>query len=133
MTILLHEARDMLAESIGEEAAANQPELAYADDTLLLGSTGPDVERNMHYVEAAGGEYGLSFNWSKLEQLPVRTAERVRKSDGTEISTKQSIKYLGGLLSANGRIGSELSRRLGLVGADFRALSHMWRHSRGTG
>ena len=34
-----------------------------------------------------------------------------------------------GLLTANGRIGSELSRRLGLAGADFRALSRVWRHS----
>ena len=37
--------------------------------------------------------------------------------------------YLGGLLAADGRMGSELSRRLGAAAADFAQLKVLWQHA----
>ena len=39
------------------------------------------------------------------------------------------MTHLGALIADDGRIGSELARRLGAASADFRALSRIWRHS----
>ena len=68
-------------------------------------------------------------NWVKLEALCLRGAADLKQPDGTSIKTKASIVYLGSLLSADGRAGPELSRRLGLAHAEFGALQAIWGHS----
>ena len=83
----------------------------------------------MNYIGAAGSQYGLSFNWSKLEALPVRCAAVVKKPDGSNVSQKQSIIYLGRLLAADGRVGSELGRSLGQAQKDFATLQRVWSHA----
>ena len=48
-------------------------DLVCADDALLIDS-GPDARAAyMQLVVVAGAEYGLNFNWKKIEVLPVRT------------------------------------------------------------
>ena len=37
--------------------------------------------------------------------------------------------YLGGILSGDGRVESELGRRIGLAQADFNALKRVWNHA----
>jgi len=37
--------------------------------------------------------------------------------------------YLGSLLAADGQIGTELARRLGMAMADFEALERVWKHA----
>ena len=74
-------------------------------------------------------EYGLVFNWDKLESMPVRCENIIRKADGTLVKTKSSMVYLGSLLSNDGRIGSELARRLGMSRGDFQKLRRVWSHS----
>ena len=53
----------------------------------------------------------------------------VRKEDGTSISCKDSMLYLGSLLAADGKITSELGRRIGMAQSDFRILEKVWKHS----
>ncbi|CAE8635338.1 unnamed protein product [Polarella glacialis] len=48
---------------------------------------------------------------------------------GDVFVAKESMVYLGGLLSADARSEHELSRRIGLATADFKALSRVWSHS----
>ena len=42
---------------------------------------------------------------------------------------KESIIYLGGLLSNDGCVGSELGRRIGLAQVEFKALRRIWSHA----
>ena len=60
-----------------------------------------------------------SFNWSKLELLRVRHEGHVRLPTGKDVKEKDVLIYLGGVLSADGRVSSELARRLGAAAADF--------------
>ena len=53
-------------------------ELLYADDTLLMDASGGSVEQYMRCVEEVGAEFGLTFNFSKLESMPVRCADVVQ-------------------------------------------------------
>ena len=57
-------------------------ELVYADDTLLVGLEQQHVQAYMECIEAAGKNYGLSFNWRKLEVLQIQCEDKFYKPDG---------------------------------------------------
>ena len=72
MTVLLHDSKALLHNADGLS------ELVYADDTLLLGVDAESLHAFMTHIGTTGREYGLEFNWSKLELLPVRTTALIR-------------------------------------------------------
>ena len=49
--------------------------------------------------------------------------------EGHRITPKESIVYLGSAIAIDGRIDSELARRLGMAQGDFNALNQVWRHT----
>ena len=131
MTVLIRDAKQLF---IGERGGVLDPslvvhELLYADDTLLMDASGGSVEQYMRCVEEVGAEFGLTFNFSKLESMPVRCADVVQSPGGGEIPTKSSMVYLGGLISNDGKIDSELARRIGMAKSDFRSLQKVWGHA----
>ena len=127
MTVLLHDAKSDLHTVLGHTSEGLlADELVYADDTLILGLSSEYVQQYMACIQQVGQEYGLSFNWSKLEATGVRTDAAISKPDGTQVVVKDSMLYLGGLLSADGRIGAELARRIGAAKRDFATLTRVW-------
>jgi len=86
MTVLIRDARELLGIS-----APSLRELVYADDTLIVASCAEDAEAYMRAVAVAGANYGLQYNWKKLEALPVRCEACIPKPDGTDIAQKDSI------------------------------------------
>ena len=50
-------------------------------------------------------------------------------SDGAPIPTESSLVYLGGLLSDDARLDSEISRRIGAGSGVFHALQSVWSHA----
>jgi len=103
--------------------------LLYADDTLIVEA---DAEIAQYYMEAiaeVGAQYGMSYNWTKLEVLRVRHDGHIIQAAGSRVKEKDAIVYLGSLLSADGSMAPELSRRLGMAMADFEALQRVWRHA----
>ena len=83
----------------------------------------------MMLVAEFGKEYGLELNWKKVELLPIRCEAYILDPAGNDLHSTESIKYLGALFSNTGRIDSELSRRLGMAAADFKAVKQIWNHS----
>ena len=104
-------------------------ELVYADDTLLIDVNCQVLETFMNCIADVGKEYGLSFNWKKLEMLPIRSDGIIHAANGEVIQKKESMIYLGNILSSDGHITSELSRRIGLACADFSTIDRIWKHS----
>ena len=98
-------------------------------DTLIIEVDATRVEQYMTCIRRAGTTYGLTFNWSKLEVLPVRCQALINKPDGSQVVQKDRMVYLGATLSNDGQISSELSRRLGAAQAEFGTLSKVWAHS----
>ena len=76
----------------------------------------------MNEIEVCGAEYGLTLNWKKVEALPIRCNPSLIGSDSSVIENKDPIIYLGSQISSDGRVLSELSRRLGMAYADFEIL-----------
>ncbi len=127
MAVLIYDAKSQLRTQVGHVEA---DELLYADDTLLMDRSGGHAQAYMQCVHELGMEYGLSFNWGKLEVMTVGCADVIAKPDGSPVKHKQSMVYLGSLLSEDGYIDAELGRRIGAARADFDALSRVWRHAK---
>ena len=97
---------------------------------MILKLRSPAVAaRYMHSIQRAGDNYGLSFNWARLEVLPVRCEAAILKPDGTPIVEKDSIVYLGSVICKDGTLGPELARRLGAARSEFDKLSRVWSRS----
>ena len=131
MTTLLHDAHASFRARTGQDIPTAEfvRELVYADDTLLIDSEAENLEMMMQCVADSGQEYGLSYNWSKLEVLCVRCSADIRQPNGKIVKKKDSIVYLGALITCDGRSCLELNRRIGLARADFSTLQTIWGHS----
>ena len=126
-TVLLHDAKREATPNL--DLMQQVHELVYADDALLVATTGEEASEYMHCVQRAGQQYGLQFNWRKLEVLSAGCNARILQPDGNAIPQKDSIIYLGSLIASDGKVGTELSRRLGAARAEFETLARVWSHS----
>jgi hypothetical protein len=131
MTVLMHDAEAKVEEEFGPTTLPYlvTRTLLYADDTLLLEGDERILKAYMDSIAAVGKQYGLAFNWAKLEVLRVRHDGHIQSPIGGHVKEKESMVYLGGLLAADGRMGSELARRLGAAAADFAQLRVLWQHA----
>ena len=105
------------------------PELVYADDTMLLGSSAESVQRYLDSVIMVGRTYGLELNMDKSVLLRVRGSSDIYGSDGSPLKAKTDTVYLGGLISTCGDSAAELSRRLGEARRNFHNLAQVWKHA----
>ena len=130
MTVIMHDATNKLQNSFGDilKSPLSVHDLIYADDTLLIDNSSDSIQKYMESVISTGAEYGLEINWSKVDLLGVRCLPKVQNVNGICIQQKDSIQYLGALISANGCIQSALNRRIGMALADFKVLDIFWTH-----
>ena len=70
----------------------------------------------------------MQLHWGKFQLLNVRCDFSFSTPEGSSITKTESIGYLGATLNENGKISSELGRRLGIAWADFRNLLRVWNH-----
>ena len=104
-------------------------ELVYADDTLVVATDPCRAETHMRCIEAMGMNYGFRLNWKKCEVLPIGCEAFIAAPDGSYLTCKSSISYLGSYLDATGAGGPEICRRLGEAKGQFDKLARVWRHS----
>ena len=132
LTILIRDARERCGAHADGQRKPEMPlvdELLYADETLLLSTDAGHLQEYMQCVGEIGSEYGLSLNWKKIEMLDVGHGGTIRKADSTVLHGKDSTVYLGSTLSADGRIATELGRRIGLAEQVFKELTKVWSHA----
>jgi len=130
MSALMHDAVGSL--SPNAKAAylrGDLADMAYADDTLLLGVSSGHLTEFLAAVAAAGRRYGMELHYSKFQLLNVQCDTRVLRPDGVPVCATAGMTYLGTVLSDSGSVDSELSRRIGQAKSEFRTLSKVWRRS----
>jgi hypothetical protein len=125
MTVLMHDSY----KALDNQQRGILYDVLYADDTLIIGANAEDVEELAAAIEQAGAQYGMSLHWGKTQGLSVCTNQRLKRPDGSSIDDKGSLLYLGGLISSDGRMDSELSRRIGFASHEFRNLRRIWSHA----
>jgi len=131
MSVLLQDAVDML--NTAASAQYTKGELAdvlYADDTLLLGVSEAHLEEFLQAVYQAGQRYGMELHFGKFQLITTSgQPTSVCAPDGTVISCKCNMEYLGSMLNSNGQADHEIGRRIALARADFDTLAKTWTHS----
>ena len=82
----------------------------------------------MECIRDAGAQYGVKFNWANLEAMFVRCQTVLQIPGGDHVKEKTEMKYLGSVVSADGKIGPELNARLGAARSEFAKLCTVWAH-----
>ena len=108
MTVLMSDANLKLHAHPSYQGAPRPTfeELLYADDTLIVHSSAEIPDVYMAKISEVGAQYGLQLNWGKLEYLAVNSDAELLTPTGDAIFRKDRIKYLGSLLSSDGRTES---------------------------
>ena len=75
-------------------------DIEYADDTLLMSLTTPQMQHFLHHLETEASRYGMSLNNTKTELLspPFSKPQHLQFQDGTKVTKVpqvDSVKYLG--------------------------------------
>ena len=106
MTVLLFDASAKFAMAVETRQPCVLPvnELVYADDTLVVATDPCRAETHMRCIEAMGMNYGLRLNWKKCEVLPIGCEASIAAPDGSYLTCKSSISYLGSYLDATGAV-----------------------------
>ena len=104
-------------------------DLLYADDTALLSGSQGNLQILLDAVVAEGAKYGLELNWEKTFQMNVNTDENVYRPNGSALQQKDSLIYLGGLISSDSSVSRELNRRLSEGRSLFNVLKRFWSHA----
>ena len=63
--------------------------------------------------------------------LSVRPQGDIYSPEGKPLKTVTQAVYVGGLITDDGRVHSEITRRLREAGQSFSKLSQVWKHARG--
>ena len=106
-------------------------DLEYADDTLLLGITTPQLTHILRTLEGIAAEYGMKLNQDKTELLthPDWETPKVQFSDGTLVKTTTQVKYLGCKISWKAPFESAFIHRLQLAEQAYKKLRLVWNSS----
>ena len=100
----------------------------YADDTVLIADSMEKLQRLVERVDAAGEEMGLRINRKKTECMVMskRNAPACNISIGNEnIKQVDKFKYLGSMLTEDGRSENEIRQRIGIAMNAFGKMKNM--------
>eukprot|EP00959_Pyramimonas_sp_CCMP1952_P453932 9469096-Pyramimonas_sp.AAC.1 len=85
MTVLLQDAKASLGDAAGDVS-----DLVHADDTLIVAPGAAEAELHMKAISDAGANYGLKYNWKKLEVMATGcNAAAMLMPDGCPIPEKR--------------------------------------------
>ncbi len=130
MSALMYDAHGMLsADARAAYDRGDLADIAYADDTLLLGVSSQHLSEYLSAVAAAGNRYGMELHYQKFQLVNVRCDTQVWRPDGEAVDASNWMSYLGTVLAEDGHVGTELSRWIGRAKSDFKILSKVWNHS----
>ena len=106
-------------------------DLEYADDTLLMGVTKPQLQSMLESLEDIALEYGMKLNNTKTELLSHPRADHTALSfrDGTIVPNVTTVKYLGPMISWTNPFETSFYHRLGLAEEAYKKLRLIWNSS----
>ena len=82
-----------------------------------------------HTLLAEARDYGLQPNMDKTLHLQVQHSTTIFDPWGAEVKTVGKVKYLGGILTADGDCSSAVTARIGEARSSFNKLEAVWKHS----
>ena len=103
-------------------------DLEYADDTLLLSVTPPQLEEFLRIVQVEASLYGMELNLDKTEFLEGSEATPpIYFVDGTRVKETDKAKYLGSQVSWTKPTKTAIDARKALAHSSYMKLQPLWR------
>ena len=114
--------------------------LRYADDTVLISENEKDLKQLLNIVESKSKEKGLELNSKKTQVMVISRKEEPPliniNINGIKLKQGGHFKYLGALISSDGRNNTEISARIAQAKMTFQKMktvltnSHISIHTR---
>ena len=100
--------------------------LRYADDTVLISENEKDLQQLLNIVESKSKEKGLELNSKKTEVMVISRKEKPPliniTINGIKLKQRDHFKYLGALISSDGRNNAEISARIAQAKMTFQKM-----------
>jgi len=106
--------------------------IRYADDTVLLASSGAGLQMLVNIVQISSEKFGLKLNINKTKVMVMSKQSPNEPSisitvNSTKIGQVQHFNYLGYWITTYGRCGKEIRRRINLSKRSFNSMKNIFR------
>jgi hypothetical protein len=122
----MREIKDRLGIHVG---GYNINNLRYADDTVLIAENAADLQQMLDIVVIESAEKGLSLNIKKTETMVISKKNITPKCDirieGKLLNQVNKFKYLGVMVTSDGRCLTEIKSRIGQAKAAFQKMRNI--------
>ena len=135
LTVIFHDVDDLLLKRGVPTNTWSEGypvyDLEYADDTLLLARTIPQMQSFLSALEEVASEYGMALNKVKTELLTKQSTPnpQLRFSDDSIVPTTEVVKYLGSLITWSTPFDTAFKHRASLAAEAFKKLRLIWNSS----
>ena len=114
--VILREIEDINGVRLGGH---NINDIRYADDTVLIAESEKDLQDMLDIVVEESGRKGLALNISKTESMTISKKQHAPpcnlQSDGKQVKQVKKFKYLGYLMTSDGKCTSEIQKRIAIA------------------
>ena len=128
MTAMFHDVEKEATSNKNEKRVLNTnfDEILYADDTICVSTDTKQINKRLAAIEKHGRRYGLKLNKDKCEVMTNATAD-VHFADGTKVTKREEVKYLGCILNMRADTSSEVKSRISTCMAIMQKMDLFWR------
>ena len=106
----------------------------YVDDAVLISTSPRELQKMLNKLEKIGEQCGMSINVNKTKCLVVTKLETMPRLTlflkGNSIKQTEHFRYLGSLISSNGRSTNEIERRIVMAQQAFTDLGYILRNKK---
>lgn len=103
--------------------------ISYADDKVMIAETPQQLQRMVHRLTTESAKYGMRINASKTKVMQIARKQPSKSLsilvNGTRLKEVQKFKYLGVVVSNDGRDEMEIKTRIGMARGAFNNLERV--------
>lgn len=105
--------------------------ISYADDKVMIAETPQQLQRMVYRLELESEKYGMKINAMKTKIMRIGRDQSTRPLKilvkGTQLEEVQVYRYLGSLISSDGRDDQEINTRIGMARSAFNNMERVLR------
>ena len=103
--------------------------LRYADDTVLLADSQPELQDLLDRVRQVSEQYGLLLNVKKTKIMisGKQTALANIRCDGDRLEQVSQYTYLGAEIHENAESEKDIRKRLAMARTTLQSMTHIWK------
>ena len=126
MTVLFRDVHDGMDLSRQTVDGLSFTELLYADDTALITTTAPAMNRLVAKIDDCAATFGLKFNYSKCVAMNYNSPRTTKFKNGELIPTAEETTYLGARVRMDHNVRKEVAKKISSCFATLKRLNLFW-------